>query len=181
MGEVAKTSRNRHPIVTGRAGFNCCMIALKTRHMAENDGKSGCFVGVDFGGTKIFAGVFNDSLRLLGTAKVSTKAQRGPDAVIERVARCVRDAVDEADLSLQDVRGVGVGAPGAVAGDTGNVIFAPNLDWRDVPLKTQLEKLLGMPVFVENDGNLLGEKPTPRRGGSTGGLAGPRLAKAAPP
>jgi glucokinase len=93
-------------------------------------------------------------LELLGTVKVSTKAQRGPDAVIERIARCVRDAVDEADLSLKEIRGVGIGAPGAVDGDAGNVIFAPNLDWHDVALKKQLEKALGLPVFVENDGNI---------------------------
>jgi len=35
------------------------------------------------------------------------------------------------------------------------VIFAPNLEgWKDVPLKKDLEKLLGVPVFVENDCNI---------------------------
>ncbi|MEI7903763.1 MAG: ROK family protein, partial [bacterium] len=122
--------------------------------MAENNGKTGVLVGVDLGGTKILGGVFDSSLRLLGTAKVSTKAQRGPEVVIQRIARCVQDAVDEADLSLKDVRGVGVGAPGAVDGETGSVIFAPNLDWHEVPLQKQLEKLLELPVFVENDCSL---------------------------
>src|SRR5512137_1482002 len=122
--------------------------------MAENNEKSSCLVGVDFGGTKILGGVFDPALRLLGTAKLSTKAERGPDAVIERIARCVQDTVDEADLSLKDVRGIGVGAPGAVDGETGSIIFAPNLDWRDVPLQKQLEKRLGLPVFVENDTNI---------------------------
>jgi glucokinase len=49
---------------------------------------------------------------------------------------------------------VGIGAPGTVDGEAGNIIFAPNLDWHDVPLKKQLEKLLGLPVFVENDCNI---------------------------
>ena len=65
--------------------------------------KSEYVVGVDLGGTKILAGVFDHSLECIGTAKVSTKAQRGVDAVIERIARCVRDAVDEADLTLKQV------------------------------------------------------------------------------
>jgi glucokinase len=98
--------------------------------------------------------VFDPSLEVIGSTKLSTKARRGTDAVVERIARCVRDTVDEADLSLKDVRGLGIGAPGAVDGEEGNVIFAPNLDWHDVPLKKQLEKLLGVPVFVENDGNI---------------------------
>ena len=62
-------------------------------------------VGVDFGGTKIYAGVFNSSLECQGTARVSTKADRGVEPVIERIARCVRDAVDECDLTLVSVAG----------------------------------------------------------------------------
>ena len=54
------------------------------------------------------------SLDCLGTAKVSTKSQRGAEAVVERIARCVRDAVDEADLTSSRWRGLGIGAPGAV-------------------------------------------------------------------
>lgn len=119
--------------------------------MADATTKADYLVGVDLGGTKILAGAFTSSLACTGMAKVSTKAQRGPDAVIERVARCIRDAVDEADLDLKQVRGVGIGAPGAVDGESGHVIFAPNLDWRDVPLKKQLEKAIGLPVFVGND------------------------------
>jgi glucokinase len=111
-------------------------------------------VGVDFGGTKIYAGVFNSSLECQGTARVSTKADRGVEPVIERIARCVRDAVDECDLSMDQVRGVGVGAPGAIDPEPGKVIFAPNLAWKDVPLKKALEKDLDVPVFVENDCNI---------------------------
>jgi glucokinase len=67
----------------------------------------------------------------------------------------VQDAVDEADLSLKQVAGVGIGAPGAVDFEAGTVIFAPNLEgWKDVPLKKALEKQLDVPVFVENDGNI---------------------------
>lgn len=108
-------------------------------------------VGVDLGGTKILAGVFQTSLSNVGEAKLSTKPQRGPEAVIKRIVRCICDAVDEADLNLKQVRGVGIGAPGAVEGETGNVIFAPNLEWHDIPLKRLLEEELEIPVFVGND------------------------------
>src|ERR1041385_4098824 len=113
--------------------------------------KADYVIGVDLGGTKILAGVFETSLECIAVAKISTKAQRGPDTVIERIARCVRDAVDEADLDFKQVRGVGIGAPGAVDGDNGSVIFEPNLDWHDVPLKKQLEEELELPVSVGND------------------------------
>lgn len=118
--------------------------------MADNSGRNHV-IGVDLGGTKILAGVFDPKLELLGTTKLSTKAVRGPGAVIERVARCVRDAIDECDLSLKQVRAVGIGAPGAVDPEHGEVVFAPNLEWKDVPLVKELEKLLDLPVFLEND------------------------------
>jgi glucokinase len=123
--------------------------------MPEASTKNGFVIGVDLGGTKIFAGVFNPALECLATTKVSTKAQRGPDAVIERIARSVQDVVDEADLNLKQIGAVGIGAPGAVDGESGSVIFAPNLTgWKDVPLKKELEKHLGVPVVVENDANI---------------------------
>ena len=123
--------------------------------MAETSSKGEYVVGVDLGGTKILAGVFKRSLECIGSSKLSTKSQRGVDAVVERIARCVQDAVDEADLNLKQVAGIGIGAPGAVDFAEGKVIFAPNLEgWKDVPLKKDLEKHLGVPVFVENDGNI---------------------------
>jgi glucokinase len=115
--------------------------------------KPDLFVGVDLGGTKILAGVFTPQLKLLQTAKLSTKSGRGFDSVVDRIARCVRDAVDEADMNLKQVRAIGIGAPGAINPDNGEVIFAPNLQWKDAPLKKDLEKLLEVPVFVENDCN----------------------------
>jgi glucokinase len=112
-------------------------------------------VGVDLGGTKILTGIYNAGLECVASLKLSTKAQRGVDAVTERIERCVTDAVDEADLQLKQIVGIGVGAPGAVDFESGTVIFAPNLEgWKDVPLKKQLEKRLGIPVFIENDANI---------------------------
>lgn len=122
--------------------------------MAESS-KTDCLVGVDLGGTKILSGVFSTGLRSIGQAKVSTKAGRGPQAVIERVARCIRDAVDECDLNLKQVRAVGIGAPGSIDPESGKVIFSPNLEgWENISLKKELEKILEIPVFVENDCNV---------------------------
>jgi glucokinase len=122
--------------------------------MAETNEKKDYVVGVDLGGTKILAGVFKPQLECLGRSKMSTKPQRGAKGVIERMAHCVEDAVDECDLSMKQVRGVGVGAPGAVDSENGRVIFAPNLGWTDVALKKELEAHLDLPVFIENDCNV---------------------------
>lgn len=122
--------------------------------MPQDSASSDYVVGVDLGGTKIQAGVYDARFTLLGSAKISTKSERGVATVLDRVNRCVRDAVDECNLSMKQVRAVGMGAPGAVDAADGRVIFAPNLGWKDVPLRKELEKRIEAPVFVENDCNL---------------------------
>ena len=122
--------------------------------MEEANLKREYLVGVDLGGTKILAGVFDCNYSLVGEKKVNTKAERGLQVVVERIAKCVREAVDEADLQMSQVRAIGIGAPGAVDHEAGTVLFAPNLDWHDVPLKRLLEKQLNIPVLVENDCNI---------------------------
>lgn len=123
--------------------------------MPDSANKADHFVGVDFGGTKVLAGVFSPQLKCIGKSKISTKAARGPEAVTERIARCIKDAVDECDLELSQVKGIGIGAPGAVDPESGTVILAPNVEgWKNIPLRKMLEKALGVPVFLENDGNV---------------------------
>jgi predicted NBD/HSP70 family sugar kinase len=53
------------------------------------------------------------------------------------------------------VRGVGIGAPSIVNFEKGIVVWAPSLGWRNLPLKTRLEEALRLPVFVENEVNLI--------------------------
>jgi glucokinase len=121
--------------------------------MAEGSPKQ-LYLGVDLGGTKILAGVFNPQLKLIATAKCSTKADRGPKSVVERIVRTIRDAVDEADQDIKLVKGIGIGAPGSIDSEEGRVIFSPNMPgWEDVHLKKELERQLGIPVSVENDCN----------------------------
>ena len=55
---------------------------------------------------------------------------------------------------MKHVKGVGISAPGSVDFESGKVIMARNLGWQNVPLKKDLEKIIGLPVFVENDGTM---------------------------
>lgn len=114
----------------------------------------GYYVGVDFGGTKILSGVFTNSLECIGTAKKKTKAYKGVDIVIERIGKCIIEALDECRLTIDDIKAIGIGAPGSINSNEGEVIFAPNLEWKNVPLKRALEKVFNVPVFVDNDCNV---------------------------
>jgi glucokinase len=51
------------------------------------------------------------------------------------------------------VSAVGVGAAGYIDADRSTVLFAPNIAWRDEPLGSELTRLTGLPVTIENDAN----------------------------
>ena len=116
-------------------------------------------IGVDMGGTKILAAVVDAEGNILGTAKVPTQAKDGTSIVIDRIADCIQKTIDESDVDTASIGAIGIGAPGPLDPETGVVIFAPNLGWKDVPLKTELETRVDIPTFVDNDVNVgtLGE------------------------
>ena len=124
--------------------------------MAVNDDY---VVGVDMGGTKILAAVINAKGEIVQQAKRATKPKKGPEEVIERITRCIREAIDGAELKPSQIRAIGIGSPGPLDPETGVIIFAPNLGWSNVPLKAKLEANLSIPTFVDNDVNVgtLGE------------------------
>ena len=116
-------------------------------------------IGVDMGGTKILSAVIDAEGKILSTAKVPTKADKGPSIVIDRIAESIQRAVDKSGVDTASIQAIGIGAPGPLDPATGVVIFAPNLRWKDVRLKDELEARVNIPTFVDNDVNVgtLGE------------------------
>ena len=109
------------------------------------------FIGVDLGGTKILAGVFDSNLKCLASDKNKTKAVLAYSGVKDRIVETIKGSLHVAGIKISSVKGVGIGAPGTISKDGEKVLFAPNLDWRDVPLKADIEAELGCPVWLGND------------------------------
>lgn len=110
----------------------------------------GLSIGVDVGGTKILAGAVAEDGSIRATSRRPTP-RHDAEAVLAQVADVVaelRDGTDEA------IDGVGVGIAGVVDAERSRVYFAPNLRWSQVPARALLEASTGLPVVVENDGNI---------------------------
>ena len=82
-----------------------------------------------------------------------------PDGVLTRVMEVVRLAIAEAEARGGDVLGLGLGVLGQVDVESGWLLYAPNLGWANVPLRSRLEAAFPFPVIVDNEANLaaLGE------------------------
>ncbi|MDP8977701.1 MAG: ROK family protein [Actinomycetota bacterium] len=109
----------------------------------------GLAVGVDVGGTKTMAGLVAGDGRILRRLRRDTPAH-DPDGIVRLVADVVGELRGEPEAGGAPV---GVGAAGMVD-LVGVMRYAPNLDWRDFPLRAGLVKLLGDDVWVENDANV---------------------------
>jgi glucokinase len=110
----------------------------------------GLAIGVDVGGTKILAGVVDDEGQLSATTRRPT-----PSTDPEAVADTIAELVDELRNGLRDgsVETVGIGAAGFVDRERSTMLFAPNLAWRNEPLRDKVAKRVDLPVVVENDAN----------------------------
>jgi glucokinase len=104
-------------------------------------------IGVDVGGTKIAAGVVDVDGRIVARIQRVT-----PAAHADQVRDAVTDAVRELRTE-HEVTAIGISAAGFVDAARATVMFAPNLAWRDEPLRDELEQRTGLPVVVENDAN----------------------------
>jgi glucokinase len=128
--------------------------------MKQENTRAPYVIGMDLGGTKILAAVVDAEGRIVAEAKFKTNADRGPDAVIKRLARTARQAAKTAAVDWAEIAAVGIGAPGPVNPEIGTVYNPPNLPgWDQVALGPRLSEALGVPVLLENDVNLgtLGE------------------------
>jgi len=111
--------------------------------------EKGLAIGVDLGGTNIKGGVVNLQGQVLKRMSSQTKAQEGPERVLDQIARLVQKLKGEGKIE-----GLGVGCPGLVEPTLGMVRDPPNLKgWKEVKVKGELEERLGLQVEVANDVN----------------------------
>jgi glucokinase len=104
-------------------------------------------IGVDIGGTNIAAGV------VTSTGTIVANARRATDPTDPaQIETDVADVVTEL-MQTHDVVGIGIAAAGFVSANRREMLFAPNIAWRNHPLADRLERLIGHPVIIENDAN----------------------------
>src|SRR5919199_4656497 len=112
------------------------------------------YIGIDLGGTKIAGAAVNIETGVVSGRKVTaTEAQRGPDAVLARMAELVEEVRRHAGLEREEIGGVGLGVPGVTDPEAGLTLFLPNLPgaWRGVPVVAVLRRLSGYGVALLND------------------------------
>lgn len=115
-------------------------------------------IGADLGGTTCKLGIFTADGEVQEKWQVKTNPADNGSWILPDIADAVDKKLEALGIAKADVKGLGIGTPGAVLAD-GVVNRAVNLGWGVVPVAEELGKLTGLPVKVGNDANVaaLGE------------------------
>ena len=108
-------------------------------------------IGVDIGGTKMMATVFDSKFKTIGMCRKKSRSKNGGDSEM-RVIKVIREAIE--DAGGVHIAGIGVGSPGPLDPETGVIIDTPNLGWKNFPLAHLLRETFKAPVVVDNDVNV---------------------------
>lgn len=107
------------------------------------------FLGIDWGGTYIKAGILTPEGKILKKTVYHSKELKKKDAFIYKIKELVEN------FSAFHIKAVGIGAPGIIDIKKGFIYYLPNISgWRNYPLRDILRKELGLPVFLDNDANV---------------------------
>jgi glucokinase-like ROK family protein len=112
-----------------------------------------CAIGIQIGVDFISVMLADFVTQPIWHKRVEVNSASGQTGLIESTGDLIREALRRAKRTGSQMLGICVGVPGLVDLKLGELVFAPNLKWRHVPLRQMLMKRFDVPVFVENDAN----------------------------
>lgn len=110
-------------------------------------------MGIDIGGTKIVAGIVDNSGKVVARKKIFVGHQKSYPVVRDAIADMVLDLLSEKTIPRESLKRIGLACAGQIDKDFKKIIFSPNLGWHNAPIRDDIEALLGIDAFVENDVN----------------------------
>ena len=106
------------------------------------------FLGIDWGGTYIKAGLVDARGRIVKKKVYSSRELKEKQGFIRNLKALLKD------FSSFTIEGIGIGAPGIIDVEKGFIYYLPNIPgWEKYPLQSVLKKSLKLPVFIDNDAN----------------------------
>lgn len=112
-----------------------------------------CYIGIDFGGTNIAVGVVTQKGEIIASDSTPTLAGRDYTEIVADMAMVSKRVVEKANITMADIKAIGIGSPGLIDNKNGVVLNSNKLKFKHAPIAEELKKHLGLPVHVENDAN----------------------------
>ena len=121
--------------------------------LLEINPQAGHIIGVELGVDFVSVALTDFLGNILWRRVVNSDPNEDQETTLAKTLDLVHEAIATGrEMSLLLI-GLGLAAPGIVDLDDGVLIFAPNLCWRNVPLRKIFSDQTGLKVFIENDAN----------------------------
>ncbi|MFF2447429.1 ROK family protein [Neobacillus sp. NPDC058068] len=113
-------------------------------------------IGIDIGGSKIAAGII-DRNGEPATKKVFSTPQGTRDSILLLLENIIFSLTETANFENKQLIGIGIGTAGQIDFYNGKVLSGtPNIrDWNDVAIKDILSEKTNLPIFLDNDVNVI--------------------------
>ncbi len=111
-------------------------------------------IGVDLGGTNIAVALVGPQGEIIARVSNPTLAtpEDGQTKIVERIVLTIKELLDNYG-SKEEIKGIGIGVPGVCDIEKGVVVWAPNLFWKNVHIRSALENEFNLPTYIDNDAN----------------------------
>lgn len=116
--------------------------------------KDSLALGIDLGGSKIYAVVTDADNQILAAAKTPTDSTAEAEAIIRTMVDTGAEALAKLNRTIADIPHIGAAFPSPVDPGTGDCSFATNLGGRNFSAKKIFREITGREVFLGNDGDL---------------------------
>lgn len=112
------------------------------------------YIGLDLGGTNLKYALGDENGQILIKKQRPSLARETSDVILNNLVDAVHDLCSK---RKRNITAVGIGSPGCIDFEKGRIVgIAANLpNWSGAPIKQRLQRLIDMPVFVDNDANLM--------------------------
>jgi glucokinase len=111
-------------------------------------------VGIDLGGTKINGAISDLKGNIIKKLTVPTGASEGEDVVNNNIVSVIEKVIFDAGINIEEIKGIGIGAPGPLDSKKGIILSSPNLPYLNFNIITMLENRFKLPVVLDNDANI---------------------------
>ena len=112
------------------------------------------YIGIDVGGMSIKAGVVDEAGKILRHKTIVTVPNKPSDEIVEEIAVLIEDVAKAHGLTMADISGIGLGFPGSVWDQKGEIVYCCNINLVKVPVVKMLTARLGVKnIKISNDAN----------------------------
>ncbi|UVI30109.1 ROK family transcriptional regulator [Paenibacillus spongiae] len=108
-------------------------------------------VGIELDRHRASIGILDLQGSVLCTCKLARQAEESPEETISRISAAIEELVQRNAVDRTRIIGIGIGLPGIINNDKGDVVFSVQLGWKNVRLAERLTELTGIRTAVDNE------------------------------